>query len=79
MAHIQAHLIFATGGMASSLPQVGLVIQTHIKPCAIDGRRTRSKRSFNKTNVTLTNAETNQPHQALVPSLLLKLCSRLSN
>jgi hypothetical protein len=79
MAHIQAHLIFATGGMASSLPQVGLAIQKHILNHVQLMAEEQAEQTFvqQNPNVTLTNAETNQPYQALVSQFVAQIMQQV--
>jgi len=79
MAHIQAHLIFATGGMASSLPQVGLAIQKHILNHVQFMAEEQAEQTFvqQNPNVTLTNPETNQPYQALVSQFIAQIMQQV--
>jgi len=79
MAHIQAHLIFATGGMASSLPQVGLAIQKHILNHVQLMAEEQAEQTFvqQNPNVTLTNPETNQPYQALVSQFIAQIMQQV--
>ena len=68
MAHIQAHLIFVTGGIASSLPQVVAAIQKHILNHVQLLSEEQAEQMFmqQNPNVALVDAESNEQYQSLV-------------
>ena len=68
MAHIQAHLLFVTGGVASSLPQVVLTIQKHILNHIQIMAEEQAEAAFaqQNPNVTMADPASNAPFQAMV-------------
>tara|TARA_R110000765_G_scaffold75451_1_gene147958 strand:+ start:87 stop:2489 length:2403 start_codon:yes stop_codon:yes gene_type:complete len=72
MAHVQAHLIFATGGTAAAMPQVGLSIQKHILNHVQIMAEEQAEQAFaqQNPNVALQNQETNQPFQSMVAQFI---------
>ena len=70
MAHIQAHLIFVTGGIASSLPQVVAAIQKHILNHVQLLSEEQAEQMFMQQNpsVALVDADapSNEQYQSLV-------------
>ena len=68
MAHIQAHLIFVTGGIAASLPQVVAAIQKHILNHVQLLAEEQAEQMFlqQNPNVSLVDSESNEQYQSLV-------------
>ena len=68
MAHIQAHLIFVTGGIASSLPQVVAAIQKHILNHVQIMAEEQAEQVFmqQNPNVAMVNPADNLELQSLV-------------
>ena len=68
MAHIQAHLIFVTGGIASSLPQVVAAIQKHILNHVQIMAEEQAEQVFmqQNPNVAMVNPADNVELQSLV-------------
>ena len=68
MAHIQAHLLFVTGGVAASLPPIALVIQKHILNHVQIMAEEQAEQAFaqQNPNVALVDQANNPPFQALV-------------
>ncbi len=68
MAHIQAHLIFVTGGIASSLPQVVAAIQKHVLNHVQLMAEEQAEQAFmqQNPNVSLVDPANNQQYQSLV-------------
>ncbi len=68
MAHIQAHLIFVTGGIASSLPQVVAAIQKHILNHVQLMAEEQAEQVFmqQNPNVAMVNPADNEQYQSLV-------------
>ena len=68
MAHIQSHLLFVTGGVAATLPQVVLAIQKHILNHVQLMAEEQAEAAFaqQNPNVALADPTNNAPFQALV-------------
>ena len=68
MAHIQAHLIFVTGGIAASLPQGVAAIQKHILNHVQLLAEEQAEQMFlqQNPNVSLVDSESNEQYQSLV-------------
>ena len=68
MAHIQSHLLFVTGGVAATLPQVVLAIQKHILNHIQLMAEEQAEAAFaqQNPNVALADPTNNAPFQALV-------------
>ncbi len=67
-AHMQSHLLFVTGGMASQMPNVQLSIQKHLLNHIQLQAEEQAEQAFmqQNPNVTLTDSATNQPYQMMV-------------
>jgi len=68
MAHIQAHLLFVTGGVAATLPQVVLTIQKHILNHIQMMAEEQAEAAFaqQNPNVAIADPANNAPFQAMV-------------
>ena len=68
MAHIQAHLLFVTGGVAATLPQVVLTIQKHILNHIQLMAEEQAEAAFaqQNPNVAIADPANNAPFQAMV-------------
>ncbi len=72
MAHIQAHLLFVTGGVAATLPQVVLSIQKHILNHIQIMAEEQAEAAFaqQNPNVTMADPSNNAPFQAMVAQFI---------